>query len=179
MLIYILVGFLAIIILFLIFVALQPNDFRITRAATVAAPPAIVFEQVNDLHKWNAWSPWARMDPDARNTYEGPVAGVGASFAWAGNKKVGEGRMTITDSQPCERIGIKLEFFKPFVATNRVDFTFKPDGDQTEIVWEMSGKNSFVGKIFTLLMSCDKMIGSQFEQGFSNLKSIVEIPVAT
>ena len=46
-----------------------------------------------------AWSPWAKIDPAAKITFEGPPAGTGAGYTWAGNNKVGEGRMTITDSQ--------------------------------------------------------------------------------
>jgi uncharacterized protein YndB with AHSA1/START domain len=172
----ILIGLPSIIVIFLIVVALQPSDFRISRSASISAPASLVFDYFNDLHKWNEWSPWARMDPDAKHTYEGPSAGVGASFAWAGNKKVGEGRMTITGTQPPERVSTKLEFFKPFRGTNAVEFTLEPDGDRTAVTWTMTGTNSFVGKIFVLFMNCDKMIGGQFEQGFANLKSIVESP---
>jgi len=172
----ILIGLPAVVIVFLIVVALRPSDFRISRSASVAAPPAVVFEQVNDLHKWNTWSPWARMDPNAKNTFDGPPAGVGASFTWAGNSKVGEGRMTIMETQPVERVRIKLEFFKPFVATNAVEFTFVPEGERTTVTWTMSGTNSFVGKAITLVMNCEKMVGGQFEQGFANLKSVVESP---
>jgi uncharacterized protein YndB with AHSA1/START domain len=177
MLKFILIGLPSVIVLFLIVAALQPADFRVTRSASIAAPPAVVFECVNDLHKWNTWSPWARMDPNAKTTYEGPPTGVGASFAWAGGKKIGEGRMTITETQPVDRILIKLEFFKPFAGTNAVEFTFKPDGDQTVVTWSMSGKNGFVAKAFGLIVNCEKMCGGQFEQGFANLKSIVESPV--
>jgi len=177
MLNYILVGLPSVIVIFLIFVALQPADFRITRSASIAAPTSTVFEQINDLHNWNGWSPWARMDPNAKHTYEGPPAGLGASFAWAGNSKVGEGRMTIMETQPNDQVVMKLEFFKPFVATHTAEFTLKPVGDQTAITWTMTGKNSFVGKIFTQIMNCEKMIGGQFEQGFANLKAIVESPV--
>jgi len=28
--------------------------------------------QVNDFHQWDAWSPWAKLDPDAKITFEGP-----------------------------------------------------------------------------------------------------------
>jgi uncharacterized protein YndB with AHSA1/START domain len=176
MLNYILIGLAAVIVIFLVVVALQPADFRISRSASIAVPPSIVFEHINDLHKWNAWSPWARMDPNAKNTFEGPPAGVGASFAWAGNEKVGEGRMTITESQPADRVLMKLEFFKPFTATNAAEFTFKPEGNQTVVTWTMSGRSKFVGKAIGLIMNCEKMIGGQFEQGFANLKTIVESP---
>jgi len=176
MLTYILIGLLALIVLFLVVVSSRPADFRVTRSASIAAPPSVVFEYVNDLHKWNEWSPWAKMDPNAKHTYEGPPAGPGASFAWD-SAKVGAGRMTITETQPVDRILEKLEFSKPFVATNVVEFTFQPDGDRTAVTWSMSGKNGFMAKAFGLFFNCDKMCGDQFEQGFANLKSIVESPV--
>ena len=93
----------------------------------------VVFENINDLHKWEAWSPWAKMDPNAKNMFSGPPEGKGASMAWAGNNKVGEGRMTIADSRPNEAIRMNLEFLKPFKANNVAEFTFKPEGDQTVV----------------------------------------------
>jgi hypothetical protein len=170
----ILIGLAVVIVVFLIIVAMQPDDFRITRSATLAAPAAVVFDHVNDLHKWNEWSPWAKLDPNAKQTYEGPPAGIGAAFGWAGNKEVGEGRMTITESRPSELILMKLQFIKPFAATHTTEFTFKPEGDRTAVSWSMSGRNTFVSKAMVLVMNCDKMIGGQFESGFANLKSIVE-----
>src|SRR4029079_18322294 len=100
----------AIVVLFLIVVALQPSDFRISRSAKMAAPPAAVFAQVNDYHNWDAWSPWAKLDPNAQVTFEGPTSGVGAKFIWSGNDKVGQGQQTITESRPDELVQIKLEF---------------------------------------------------------------------
>lgn len=176
MLKFILVGLAAIIVIFLVAAAMQPTDFRITRSATFAAPPSAVFAQINDYHKWNDWSPWAKLDPNAKNTFEGPPAGVGASFAWAGNNKVGEGKMTITLSQPNEVVLMKLDFIKPFAASNLTEFKFASEGNQTTVTWSMFGKNNFVGKCMSLIMNCDKMVGGQFEQGFANLKAIVEAP---
>jgi len=103
------------------------------RAATISAPAAVIFSQVNDFHKWEAWSPWAKMDPAAKNTFEGAPAGTGAIFAWAGNYKVGEGRMTLTESRPNDLIRIKLEFVRPFAATSTAEFTFRPEGNQTAV----------------------------------------------
>ncbi|MEO8353950.1 MAG: SRPBCC family protein [Chthoniobacteraceae bacterium] len=168
-----------IVVAFLIVAALQPADFRVTRAATVAAPPAQVFSQINDLHHWNAWSPWARLDPNAKNTFDGPAAGVGAGFGWAGNSEVGEGHMTITESQPNERIVMKLEFVKPFAGVNITEFTFHPEGDQTAVSWTMTGRKNFIAKAMGLVIDCDKMVGDQFEQGFKNLNEVVSAPAGS
>ena len=170
----ILIAIAAIVVLFIIVVAMQPDEFRVARSAGIAAPPGKIFPHVNDLHKWEAWSPWAKMDSACKNSYDGSPAGTGTIFAWAGNKKVGEGRMTITESRPGELIRIKLEFFKPFKATNAAEFTFKPEGNQTLVTWSMSGKNNFMGKAFGLIMNCDKMVGGDFEKGLAAMKSVVE-----
>src|ERR1043165_4292628 len=137
-----------ILILILVIVAGRPDEFAVTRSAKIAAPPEKVFPLVNDLHAWEAWSPWAKMDPNAKNSFEGPPAGVGAAMAWEGNCKVGVGKMTITDSKPSELVRFKLEFFKPMVATNTAEFTFKPEGNQTVVTWSMAGCNSSMGKVF-------------------------------
>ena len=167
----ILIAVAVLVVLLAIIVALRPADFRITRTGRISAPVGVVFDNVNDFHRWEAWSPWAKMDPNATSTFAGPAAGAGSSMEWAGNNKVGAGRMTILECRPNEAIHIKLEFFRPFKATHLAEFTFKPEGNQTAVTWTMTGKNNFMGKAFTLLMNCDKMIGSQFEEGLANLNS--------
>ncbi len=169
----ILVGLAALVAVLVIVVATRPSEFRVTRSAVLPAAPAEVFAQVNDLHKWEGWSPWAKLDPKSKSTFDGPVSGVGSSMAWAGNNEVGEGKMTITESVPDERIGMRLEFIKPFEATSTTEFTFKPDGDSTRVTWTMDGTNNFMGKAISLVINCDKMLGDQFEEGLANLKGVV------
>ena len=163
-----------IIAVLVIVIALQPADFRIARSAAFAAPPATVFAQVNDLHKFQDWSPWAKIDPAAKASFEGPSAGVGASFSWAGNMEVGEGTMTVTESHPSDLIRFRLDFRKPMAGTNTAEFTFKPEGDKTVVTWSMSGHNNFLAKAVGLAINCDKMVGGQFEKGLADLKTIVE-----
>jgi Polyketide cyclase / dehydrase and lipid transport len=157
-----------------IVVALQPAHYQVERSATINAPAPIVFAQVNDFHKWAAWSPWAKLDPAMKQSYEGAPAGNGAVYAWTGNSQVGEGRMTITESRPSDLIKIKLEFLKPFTATNATEFTFAPQGNETNVKWTMSGDNNFVGKAFGLIMNMDKTIGGDFEKGLAQMKTVVE-----
>jgi hypothetical protein len=159
---------------FVVVVAMQPSEFRIVRSATISAPAPAVFAQVNDFHNWEAWSPWAKLDPAAKAIFEGPRAGRGAIFRWAGNEEVGEGSMTITESRPSDLIRIKLEFLKPFEATNTAEFTFKPEGNQTAVTWSMEGQNNFIAKAVCLFMNMDKMVGGQFEKGLASMKSVTE-----
>ncbi|MCE9592024.1 MAG: SRPBCC family protein [Planctomycetes bacterium] len=170
----ILAAVVVLVVVLVVVVALRPSGFSVARSMGMAAPAGRVFEQVNDLHKWEAWSPWAKLDPDAKVTYDGPAAGVGAGFAWVGSSKVGEGRMTITESRPGELVRFRLEFLKPMKATNTAEFTFRSAGGQTVVTWTMSGRNNFAGKAFGLVVNCDKMVGGQFEKGLADMKSIVE-----
>jgi hypothetical protein len=161
---------------FLIVVALQPSTFKVERSAKILAAPPDVFAQINDFRKWDAWSPWAKLDPAMKTTFDGPAEGTGAIYAWTGNKEVGEGRMTLTESRPSELIRIKLEFIKPFASTAATEFTFKPEtGDQTLVTWTMAGENNFISKAFCLFMNMDKMIGGDFEKGLASLKSVTEM----
>lgn len=159
------------------YVSLQPNSFRIARSAVIDAPPERIYPLINDFHSWPSWSPWSRLDPQQVVTYEGSPLGAGAVMTWAGNKKVGSGKMKIAESSQNERIRIKIQFLKPMKALNDVQFDLKPiDEARTEVVWTMSGKNEFMGKAMHAFMNADKMVGGQFEQGLANLKALVEAP---
>jgi hypothetical protein len=171
---YILGSIAAIIVIFIIVAAMQPAEFRITRSAGMSAPASAVFAQVNDFHNWEAWSPWAKIDPAMKQTYDGAPAGVGAVYSWSGNKQVGEGRMTITESRPSDLVRINLEFFKPFKANNIAEFTFAAEGDKTAVTWSMSGRKNFMFKAVGLFMNMDKLIGNDFEKGLAQMKTVVE-----
>jgi hypothetical protein len=174
MLFYILIGIAAILAVLIVVIATRPGEFRVSRSATMSAPPATIFAHVNDFHQWEAWSPWAKLDPNCKNSFEGPSAGKGAIFRWDGDKNVGAGTMKIVESRPNELIRIQLDFIRPFAGTSNVEFTFKPYGDRTDVTWSIAGKNNLIGKAIGLVFDCEKMIGGNYEQGLANIKSIVE-----
>jgi len=163
-----------VILVLLVVISLRPNDFRYSRSATIAAPATVLFEQINDLQKFQIWNPWAKVDPDAKITYAGPPTGVGASYSWAGNNEVGEGTMTAIESHPPELVRFRMEFRKPMAAVSTAEFTFKPEGDKTIVTWSMFGPNNFMGKAVGLFIDCDKMVGDQFEKGLANLAETVK-----
>ncbi|MEO8005653.1 MAG: SRPBCC family protein [Betaproteobacteria bacterium] len=107
-------------------------------------------------------------------TFTGPPAGVGAGYEWFGNKEVGEGRLGIIESRPSDLVRLKLEFLKPFTATNTAEFTFKPEGNGTVVTWSMFGNKSFISKVMGLVMNMDKMVGGQFEKGLADMKATAE-----
>jgi len=170
----ILIALVALVIVLVLIVAMQPAEFRVSRTATIAAPAPAVFAQVNDFHNWEAWSPWAKIDPAMKQSFAGAPAGTGAIYTWAGNHEVGEGRMTIAESRPSDLIRIDLEFLKPFAGTATAEFTFKAQSDQTAVTWSMTGKKNFVAKAIHLIMNMDRLIGGQFESGLARMKTVAE-----
>jgi uncharacterized protein YndB with AHSA1/START domain len=170
----ILTALIVIVVVFAVVVATRPSEFRIERTATIAAPAPAVFAQVNDFHKWEAWSPYARRDPGMKKGFEGAPAGVGAVYTWSGNNEVGEGRTTIIESRPNELIRIRLDFMRPFAATNTAEFSFKPEGERTAVTWSLAGQHNFMGKAVGLFMNMDRMVGGDFETGLAQLKLVAE-----
>jgi len=167
----VLMGIAAMVAIFLVVVAMQPNEYTVTRTATIAAPASAVFPLVNDLHQWEKWSPWDKVDPAMKRTFEGPPSGVNAVYGWTGNSEVGEGKMTITESKAPELIRIRLDFFKPMEGTSDTVFAFKENAGKTDVTWTMSGKNNFVAKAMCMFMNMDKMVGGMFEKGLADLKT--------
>jgi hypothetical protein len=161
-------------LIFVITIAGQPDEFIVSRSETMSVPPERVFQYVNDLHNWEHWSPWAKLDPNAKSSFSGADSGSGAVMAWDGNKKVGAGKMTIVESKPWEMLRLKLEFIRPFQATNTTEFTFRSQAGQTVVTWTMTGKSNFFFKVFGLFKNCDDMVGRDFEKGLAGLKSVAE-----
>jgi len=174
MLVKILIGAALVLVSLAVVVATRPATFHIERSLAMSAPPERAFAQVNDFHAWKAWSPWEGKDPAMQRTYSGAPAGAGAVYAWAGNKEVGEGRMTILSSEAPSRIAIKLEFLKPFVATNTASYSFVPAPGGTRVTWAMDGDLNFFMKAFHLFVNMDKLVGADFEKGLAQMKTAAE-----
>lgn len=168
----ILIALLAVVLGFAAYVATRPAEYHVERSATVAATPAAVYGEIADFHAWDAWSPWERMDPAMQKIFEGAHSGQGAVYRWSGNDKVGEGRMTITDAEPGERVAIDLEFIKPFASRSETVFALEPAAEGTRVTWAMDGHNDFLGKAMCVFMDMDKLIGGDFERGLASLDSL-------
>ena len=151
----------------------RPDALHVERAADVKAPPERIFPLINDFHSWGSWSPYEKKDPGMKRTYSGATAGKGAIYEWDGNSDVGQGRMEILDSTPSQ-IRIRLDFMKPLEGHDIATFTMKPDGNATKVTWAMDGPTPFLGKLIGVFMNMDTMIGTDFEAGLANLKTLTE-----
>jgi hypothetical protein len=168
----ILLGLLGVVVLFLVFVASRPADFRVERSAILPVGAPALFERVNNHRKFNEWNPFLKLDPNVKNTYSGPESGVGAACSWDGNGDIGAGSATITDSKPNELIRMRMDWKRPMEGVATVEFTFKPEGNRTTVIWAMYGKNNFMGKLVSVFIDCDKMVGPQFEAGLAALGTV-------
>ena len=156
------------------YAATRPDSFRVERATVIKAPPAKVFALIEDFHQWAGWSPWEKLDPAMKRTHSGAASGKGAVYAWEGNSDVGAGRMEILETTAPSRVLIRLDFMKPFEATNTAEYTIQPEGEATRVTWAMYGPAPFLSKLMQVFVSMDKMIGKDFEQGLANLKALAE-----
>ena len=163
-----------IIAVVLAFAATRPDAFRVERTVAINAPPEKIFAFINDFNAWTTWSPWEKKDPAMKRTFGAATSGKGATYAWEGNKEVGQGRMEIAESLPSSKVALKLDFLKPFEAHNQVEFTLQPKGDATSVTWNMQGPTPYFAKIFHVFMDMDKMVGKDFEAGLANLKAVAE-----
>jgi hypothetical protein len=155
------------------YAASRPGEFRIQRRTRIAAPPRDILPHLDDFRAWGAWSPWEKLDPAMQRTFGGPARGVGATYAWDGNKKAGAGRMEITRSDD-QGVAMTLDFMRPMRASNAVDFALTPTDGVTEVTWTMNGSNDLMGKLFGVVVNMDKLVGRDFEAGLASLKAVSE-----
>ncbi len=171
----VLIAVAAVLVVLLIVILTRPPTYTVSRSTTIAAPPAVVYAQVVDFHRWDAWSPWAKLDPAAKVTFAGPASGPGAAYTWSGNDKVGEGKMLITGAKPNQEVNIKLDFIRPFEATSTTGFSLEPASGGTKVTWTMSGENGFMGKAISLFHDFTVDTAKDFDKGLLSLKTVSEV----
>jgi len=150
--------------------------YTVERTTTINAPAEKVYAQVADFRNWRTWSPWDDLDPDMKRTYSGADSGVGAGYAWSGNRKAGEGQMKITEAVEPSSVQIALDFLKPFKSSSTTTFNLKAQGETTEVTWTMTGPMTLMTRVMGVFKSMDKMVGPDFEKGLTQLKGVNEQP---
>ncbi|MFT4187869.1 MAG: SRPBCC family protein [Aeromicrobium sp.] len=148
------------------------STFTVERSRVIAASPETIAPLIADLRAWQRWSPWEGIDPDLQREYSGAESGAGAEYHWKGNKKAGEGHMTVTAAEP-RRVEIRIDFLTPFKSTNHSVFTLTPEGDGTKVVWSMTGPRPLLMRLFSILINPEKFVGPDFEKGLASLDELV------
>ena len=156
-----------------IFAATKPDTFHFERATTINASPEKVEPLLTDFHKWQAWSPWEKLDPNMKRTYSGAESGTGAIYAWEGNSDVGAGRMEITSAMPTQ-IDIDLDFTAPMATSNKTKFVLTPSANATTVTWSMDGPMPYMSKLMTVFVSMESLLSKDFETGLASLKAAAE-----
>lgn len=164
----------ALLAVFLLYVALQPAESTVSRSKLIDAPPDAIFPLINSFRNWQHWSPWANLDPTAKNAFAGPEAGPGASFTWDGNTSVGKGAMTIADSDPNRRVLINLDFERPMASKSIAEFMLQPEGQGTRVTWTMTSARNFLARAMCTVFGADKMVGGMFDKGLARLGALAE-----
>jgi hypothetical protein len=167
-------GVIAIVVIILGLAAMKPDTFSVKRVVSIKAPPEKIAAMITDFHQWGSWSPWEHLDPNMKRTYSGAPTGKGAIYEWEGNKDVGKGRMEIIDANAPTKTVIKLDFLQPFESHNTTEFSLTPQGDMTNVSWDMTGPMPFISKIMSVFISMDSMIGKDFDKGLANMKATAE-----
>jgi hypothetical protein len=154
----------------------RPNVIQVTRSITIQAPAEKIFPFIDDFHHWPGWAPQDKEDPTMKRIYSGEQSGAGAISDWQGTGNTGKGRMTITESTAPNKVVVKVDFVRPFVAHNVNEFVLEPSqaGTSTKVTWTMRGRNMFFMKVMDVFVSMDRMLGKHFEAGLQNLKVLSE-----
>lgn len=184
-----LIAIIIVIVAGVVVVATRPATFHIERSTEIGAPADIPFGMVNGFKKWEVWSPWEKLDPKMKRTFDGPESGVGAKYHWLStDDKVGEGRMTLTELVPNQKLVFDLEFIAPMEAKQTTTFTFVSGGHpavtlaasplKTYVTWAIDGNHNFMGKAFGMFMDMDQMVGDDFQKGLATMKSAAEAEFA-
>lgn len=158
----------------LLYAATKPDTFHVQRSISIQAPAEKIFAVLNDFRQSESWSPYEKKDPAIKRVFSGPERGKGAVYQFEGNKEVGKGRLTITDTTPSSKVVMALDMDEPFEGHNTVEYTLAANGGSTDVTWAIHGPQPYIGKVMSLFMDCDKMIGKDFEAGLVNLKALSE-----
>jgi hypothetical protein len=150
--------------------AFLSKDFSVERSIEIEAAPEVVFDEVNALGNWSAWSPWLARDPSIQNEYSGPDSGVGATVSWT-SENSGSGKQTITKSERPTRLETALDFGDMGQPTSY--WAFEPSGAGTKVTWGLSGEAvGPLGGYFAKMM--DGWVGKDYEDGLERLKQVIE-----
>ena len=156
------------------YAATRPDTLRVQRSATIGAPPERIYPLIADFRRWEAWSPWEKLDPEMKRTLSGADSGVGAVYEWDGNRKAGAGRMEIVEAAEPSEVDIRLDFTRPFESHNTTRFALEPDGSGTRVTWTMDGPQAFMSKVMGVFIDMDGMIGKDFDRGLAAMKDAAE-----
>ncbi len=158
-----------------IYAALKPATFLVAREISIKATPEVIFTHINNAKKANDWMPWKEIDQEAVMVELGPEEGVGSGSKWDSKGQMGTGQAVVIESVPNVKVVTQLTYTKPMEMSQLATVSLSPnESGDTNVRWEVTGENTFMGRLMCIFMDMDKIVGQQFEKGLNNLKRIVE-----
>lgn len=169
----ILIGLAVLIVALLVIGFMLPGSLHVSRSATINASPENIFEEINDLKKWQEWQYWNTLDSNMQITFGDKTVGTGAVYSWKGNSSVGEGTITITESVPNKSVASDLAFAGGEPA--KALYTLESEGDSQKLTMNVDmdfGANPLMRWIGFLMM--EKHMNEAFDYGLNNIKQRAE-----
>lgn len=147
-----------------------PAKLEVSKSVTIHAAAPAVFEEINDLERWEKWQYWNTLDPDMKITYGEKKVGTGASYSWTG-PELGEGTLSLSESIPDKSIAISMDFGG---SPANGFYSLEPDGENTKLNFNFSsdaGMNP-IGRWINLFIKGE--IEKSFEYAGEKIKGIAE-----
>ncbi len=156
---------------------LLPQRLQVERSAGIAAAPEQVYAYVAGFARFNDWSPWAGLDPQAQFILSGPAAGPGARLEWKSKvPEVGSGSQEVVAADPPREVVIRQVFDGQDEA--RSTMRLEAVGPGTRITWRldmdlgMNPVNRWIGFVVA------DSVGADYARGLERLKSLAEAEAA-
>ncbi len=167
-------GFLILLVIAYAVIALLAFDkhFYFEKSIVINAPKEKVWQHAGSLKGFNTWNPFIKLDKNVVITYTGNTGEVGEAYHWKGNDQVGEGKQTVVEAIPNEKLTSSLHFIKPWEGDAKGSFILTPEGSGTKVTWTMENELQPMMKLMKPMMK--SQIGKTFGQGLEDLKKLSE-----
>ncbi len=172
---YLLYALVGIFVVYLVLCAAGPKKMEVSESMTMNASPAAIWEEIADFSKWNAWSPWHKLDPNMKSTIVGNPGEVGHGQSWESTDGgVGKGSQKFSEVRTNEFLKSEMHFNGDTEHPAYAAFTLAPDGEGTKVTWSMDGETPFMFRGLSMVMGMNKMIAAEYQKGLGDLKKLVE-----
>jgi uncharacterized protein YndB with AHSA1/START domain len=161
-------------LIFIGYVANRDGNFKCERSGEVHALPQEIFPYLSELKLSQAWSPYEKSVGVMTKKYTGTDGAVGSAMEFEGGWRIGSGRIEILRIVPNELVELKLTMGKPFFSEQFIQYNLTPTLDGAVVNLSILGRGGFIGKILSIFIDSEKLIGDQFSLGILNLKHVVE-----
>ena len=153
----------------------MPQTYEVTRSVVIAAPRAEIHASLQDVSTWKEWSafvPPGEASATIASKYEGPQAGVGATWIWGKDLDDKPARLEVVTSDAKWGIAYKLELDGGRVKSSG-DILFQEDEGGTRVTFVNAGEMATPWSRYFGLVA-DKAVGPALEQSLEGLRKSLD-----